>query len=128
MIFLYKFLFISISYMVLLHSARTADATFASAPPRLSPRRRFAVRSAHSAHTLALLVRSSARPGRARGLFKRCRYCSIIRTLPLVARGSARTANATLASCPRSLWSHGLFKWCRFAPNKKHKDILYQSY
>ena len=97
MIFLYKFLLISISYMVLLHSARTAYATLASAPLRLSFRRRFAVRSAHSAHTLALLVRSSARPGRARGLFKRCRYCSIIRTLPLVARGSARTAYATLA-------------------------------
>ena len=38
--------------MVLLHSARTANATLASAPLRLSFRRRFAVRSAHScSHT-----------------------------------------------------------------------------
>ena len=38
--------------MVSLRSARTADATLAYAPPRLSPRRRFAVRSAHScSHT-----------------------------------------------------------------------------
>ena len=49
----------------------------------------------HSARTLALLVRLPAHPGRARGL------CSVaplqIRTLPMVARGDARTAYATLA-------------------------------
>ena len=43
----------------------------------------------HSARTLALLVRSPARPGRARGL---CGVASLqIRTLPMVARGDART-------------------------------------
>ena len=123
MIFLYKFLLISISYMVLLHSARTANATFASAPPRLSPRRRFAVRSAHSARTLALLVRSPARPGRARGL------CGVANA-PLSARSLWSHADPLARLMPRSphahasLWSHGLFKWCRFAPNKKHKEYI----
>ena len=49
----------------------------------------------HSARTLALLVRSPAHPGRARGL---CGVAPLqIRTLPLVARGDARTADARLA-------------------------------
>ena len=81
--------------MVLAHSARTADATLASAPPRLRLDVALPFAPLTLAHTLALLVRSPARPGRARGLW--CRYCSIIRTLPLVTRGYARTANATLA-------------------------------
>ena len=88
-----------------------------SAPPRLSPRRRLTVRSAHYARTLALLVRSPARPGRARGL------CCV--------------AVALLSA--RSLWSHGLFvvsltlrfqrpKRCFSSQLKNHMDLLYHSY
>ena len=80
--------------MVLLHSARTANATLASAPLRLSFRRRFAVRSAHSARTLALLVRSPARPGRARGL------CGVA-IAPLSARSQGSHAGYTLFASVR---------------------------
>ena len=67
-------------------NARTADATLAYAPPRLSPRRRFAVRSAHScSHTR--FARTLARTPWAGTRSMWCRYCSIIRTLPGVARG-----------------------------------------
>ena len=126
MIFLYKFLLISISYMVLLHSARTADATLASAPPRLSARRRFAVRSAHScshtrfARTLArtpcgghAVYVVSLRSKSARflwshaGTLARLTPGSLSPTLPLVARALKRVASL------------------RF---KTHKDLSYHSY
>ena len=81
--------------MVLLHSARTANATLASAPLRLSFRRRFAVRSAHSARTLALLVRSPARPGRARGL------CGVA-----IAPLSARSQGSHAGICFVCFYSH----------------------
>ena len=85
MIFLYKFLLISISYMVLLHSARTAYATLASAPLRLSFRRRFcrSLRSLLLTHSLC----SYARP---HALWR--------------ARGLCGVAIAPLSA--RSLWSH----------------------
>ena len=77
---------------------------------------------------------------------------SIIRTFPLVARGGMlarltprslllahspcsyarfRSTSAFASTSlfrPRSLWSHGLFKRCRFAPILNHADLLYHSY
>ena len=80
----------------------------------------------HSARTLALLVRSPARPMAG----TRSMWCAPlqIRTLPLVARGGMLARLPPRSLLPTLLWSHGLFKRCRFAPILNHADLLYNSY
>ena len=126
-------------FIIRKHSARTADARLTPLAHSLCSYARFrstsafastslVVRHAHSARTLTSLAYSLR---------------SIIRTLPMVARGDARTADATL-TLPRSLLlAHSLCSHARptlplvarafqavslCSDLKTHKDLSYHSY
>ena len=95
-------------FIIRKHSARTADA-------RLTP----------LAHSLCSYARPHTLDGHAVYVVS---LSLQIRTLPLVARGGMLARLPPRSLLPTLLWSHGLFKRCRFAPILNHADLLYNSY
>ena len=106
-----------------LRSLRSHGLRHARYSTSASPRRRFAVRSAHScSHTR--FARTLARtPCGGHAVY----VVSLLLHYPHAPFGHTRIRSHGLRharSAHASLWSHGLFKWCRFAPNKKTQGYI----